>query len=85
MLNAKIMQLMHERDGERGLFARCLLSTVAGELVDVAIFAVLAFAGTLPLEVIAQIIVCNGLGKCLVEAVCFPVTKRVIRWAKSLE
>lgn len=85
LLNAKIMQLMHERDGERGLFARCLLSTVAGELVDVAIFAALAFTGTLPFEIIVQIIVCNGLGKCLVEAVCFPLTKRAIKWAKTLE
>lgn len=36
-------------------------------------------------EVIVQIIVCNGLGKCLVEAVCFPLTKRAIKWAKTLE
>lgn len=85
ILNAKIMQVMHERDGERGLFARCALSTLAGELVDMAIFATLAFAGTLPVETIAQIVVCNGLGKCLVEFVCFPVTERVINWAKSLE
>ena len=84
LANAKIMQLMHYRDGENRLFARCIGSTIVGEFLDMAIFAVLAFAFVLPLEVIAQMIVMNTCAKCAVEVVFYPITKRVIGWAKTL-
>ena len=86
LANARIMDAMHKRDGDSGLFIRCISSTVAGELLDMAVFAVLAFAFTLPWEVIGQMIVTNTCAKVAVEALLYPVvTKHVIGWAKSLE
>lgn len=86
LANARIMDALHKRDGEAGLFLRCISSTVVGELLDMAVFSVLAFAGVLPLEVIGQMIVTNTCAKVAVEALLYPVvTKHVIGWAKSLE
>ncbi len=83
--NAKIMQLMHDRDGERGLFARCMASTVVGEFLDMAVFVIVAFTGVLPLEVMVQLLVASPLVKCAVELVFYPiVTKHAILWAKEL-
>ena len=86
LANAKIMDVMHRSDGESNLFLRCISSTVAGEFLDMAVFAVLAFAGVLPWETIGQMVVTNTCAKVAVEAVFYPVvTRHAIRWAKSLE
>ena len=85
LANAKIMDMLHAKHGECGLFARCIASTVVGEFLDMAIFAVIAFAGVLPVEVIGQMIVTNTCAKIAVEALLYPVvTKNVIGWAKRL-
>ena len=86
LANAKIMDVMHRRDGESGLFLRCISSTVVGEFFDMAVFAVLAFAGVLPWPTIGQMIVTNTCAKVAVEAIFYPiVTRHVIKWAKSLK
>lgn len=83
--NAKIMQVMHDKNGERGLFARCMASTVVGEFLDMSVFIVVAFAGVLPIEVMAQLLVASPLVKVVVELVFYPVvTRRAIAWAKTL-
>lgn len=84
LANAKIMELMHNRDGERNLFARCIGSTIVGEFLDMAVFAFLAFLGVLPIEIIMQMVVANTCAKIAVEVVLYPVTKHVIKWAKTL-
>lgn len=85
LVNAKIMELMHSRDGERHLFARCIGSTIVGEFLDMAVFAFLAFLGVLPIEVILQMVVTNTCAKVAVEVALYPATKHVIGWAKTLE
>lgn len=85
LANAKIMDVMHSRFGESGLFARCIASTIVGEFLDMGIFAVLAFAGVLPWDIIGQMIVTNSCAKIATEAILYPiVTKHVIGWAKRL-
>lgn len=85
LANAGIMQAMHDRDGERNLFARCIGSTVVGEFLDMTIFAIAAFGGVLPWIVIGQMIVTNTCAKVAVETVFYPITNRVIAWAKQLQ
>ena len=86
MANAKIMDVLHIKNGDSKLATRCILSTIAGELLDMAIFAVIAFYSVFPLEIIGQMIITNSCAKIIVEIVLYPiVTKHVIRWAKSLE
>lgn len=83
--NAKIMQVMHDKDGESGLFARCMASTVVGEFLDMTVFVVVAFAGVLPIEVMFQLLVTSPIIKVVVELVFYPVvTRRAIAWAKTL-
>lgn len=85
LANAKIMDIFHAKDGESKLAFRCILSTVVGEFLDMAVFAFLAFVGVLPLEVLLQMIVTNTVAKTLVECLCYPLaTNHVIRWAKTL-
>lgn len=85
LLNCYIMQRMKDRDGEKRLGLRCILSTVIGETADMTIFAFVAFFGTLPVDAIVQIIIVSSVIKILVETVMYAVaTRKIIRWAKSL-
>ena len=47
LANAKVMQLMHNRDGERLFTLRAIVSTVVGEGVDTLIFFPIAFCGVI--------------------------------------
>ena len=83
--NAKIMQIMHARDGENKLALRCILSTLVGEALDMTIFGTLAFAGVLPAAVVFQMIWLNTLVKVGIECVLYAVaTRHIIGWAKVM-
>lgn len=83
--NAKIMDVMHAKHGENRLALRCISSTVIGEFLDMAVFALVAFSGTMPWQVLGQIIVSNTAAKVAVECALYPiVTRRAIAWAKRL-
>lgn len=84
-LNAKIMQVMHDRHGEKHLMARCVVSTFFGELSDAAVFNFGLFLGVLPVEVILATIVSFGLAKVLYEVAMYPVTRTVIKKVKALD
>ena len=83
-LNAKIMQIMHDRDGEPHLMRRCVLSTFAGELTDAAVFNICMFSFVLPWYVIAGTIITYGLAKVAYEVIVYPVTQFVIKKVKAL-
>ena len=86
LVNAWIMEKMHERDGEKHLMSRCLVSTVVGEMLDMIVFVVLAFSGRFPVETMVSIIIGSAIIKILVETAVYAVaTRHVISWAKSLE
>lgn len=87
-LNAKIMVSM--RDASRGkggfaLFARCIVSTLFGELCDSLIFITIAFLGTMPYSQILVMVVTQALFKTLYELVVFPVTNIVIKKVRGIE
>lgn len=84
-LNAKIMQAMHDRHGEKHLMARCVTSTLFGELSDAAVFNFGMFLGVMPVPVILATVVSFGLAKVAYEVVMFPVTKVVIGKVKQLD
>lgn len=84
--NAGIMEAMHRRDGEGRLALRCILSTVIGESIDMVTFSVLAFAGTMPLGVMAEVIISGVVLKSLWETIVYTLaTRRVIAWVKTLD
>lgn len=84
--NAKIMQIMHDNDGEKRLGFRCILSTVVGETLDMGIFTFIAFTGILPIEVMSQVLITGVILKSLWETVVYVLaTRHVIHWVKTLE
>ena len=85
LTNAKIMEVMHARDGESKLAWRCIASTIVGEFLDALTFALVAFLGTLPIEVILQMPALATVIKAGVECILYVlVTGKLIRWAKKL-
>ena len=83
-LNAKIMQIMHDHDGEKHLMRRCVTSTFVGALSDAAVFNILMFSFVLPWETIAFTIISYGLAKVAYEIVVYPLTQYVIKKVKAL-
>lgn len=83
LVNAKIMQKMKEAaDGM--LMLRCVLSTLAGETLDAAIFITVGFAGTMPVEALLSMVVAQAAFKTLYEVVAFPATRAAIMSARRL-
>lgn len=67
------------------LWTRTIGSTIAGEGVDTLVFTVIAFGGTIPNEVLVNLIISGYLFKVAIEAVFTPVTYRVVNWLKAVE
>lgn len=85
-LNAKIMVTMRDAAKEgKGLFLRCITSTLAGELCDSLIFVTIGFYGVMPIEAMVGMIFTQAAFKTLYEVVIFPVTNTVINKVKQLE
>lgn len=82
-INARIMHNMKQQTGENGLMLRCVLSTLFGETCDAFIFITIMFVGVLPLSVVLQMIVLQGLTKTVYEIVAYPITKQVIKKVKG--
>jgi len=69
----------------RWLWLRTIGSTVVGQALDTGVFVSLAFAGTVPPGVLAQIIAGQWLFKVLYEAAATPLTYAVVAWLKARE
>ena len=69
----------------RWLWTRTIGSTVVGELIDSALFVLIAFWGVLPGALIVEVIISNYIFKTLVEIVLTPVTYGVVRFLKKRE
>jgi uncharacterized integral membrane protein (TIGR00697 family) len=87
-LNAKILVTMRDAsksNGDFALFARCIISTFAGELCDSLIFIAIAFIGAMPITQILTMVVTQAVFKTLYEMVAFPVTNIVIKKVRGIE
>jgi uncharacterized integral membrane protein (TIGR00697 family) len=69
----------------RWLWVRTIGSTLVGQAFDSAIFIGLAFAGTVPLGVLAGIVVAQWGAKVVYEAAATPFTYLAVGWLKSRE
>ena len=89
MVNAYVMSRMKSRSARpssvAGFSLRAIMSTLWGEGVDSAIFFPLAFAGTLPWNVIVTLCVTQALLKTLYEILVLPVTIKVVRILRNHE
>ena len=82
LVNAKIMEKM--KNG-KSLFGRCVLSTFIGEGLDALIFITIAFIGTMPMNTLLTMIICQATFKTVYEIVCFPITRKLIIKAQGLK
>lgn len=85
MINAWVMEEMHERHGERYFALRAILSTIAGEGADSIIFFPIAFGGTMPASALLTLIVTQVILKTMYEVVVLPITIQVVRYFKKIE
>ncbi len=69
----------------RWLWTRTIGSTIVGELVDSAIFIVIAFLGILPNSLLITLIISNYIFKTVVEILFTPVTYKVVKFLKVKE
>ena len=69
----------------RQLWLRTISSTLVGQVVDTALFILIAFTGVLPNSLLWTLIVSNYLFKCGVEILFTPVTYWVTGWLKQQE
>jgi len=84
-VNAFVMARLKVLTGGKKLWTRTLGSTVAGQAVDTVVFCLIAFAGTLPNEVLISIIASNYVFKVGIEALMTPVTYLVVSRLKKAE
>ena len=83
-VNAYVMVWLKAK-AEKHLMIRCVLSTLIGEGLDAMIFITIAFVGTMSMTDLLTMIVAQALFKTVFEVIVYPVTRIVIRKAKSLE
>jgi uncharacterized integral membrane protein (TIGR00697 family) len=69
----------------RWLFSRTIGSTVVGEGVDTLLFVFIAFAGTVPMELLTAVMVSNYVFKVGFEVVATPLTYTIVRYLKRVE
>jgi uncharacterized integral membrane protein (TIGR00697 family) len=69
----------------RQLWLRTIGSTLVGQVVDTALFILIAFTGVVPNSLIWTLIVSNYLFKCGVEILFTPVTYWLTGWLKQQE
>ena len=81
LVNVGVMVKLKEKFS-KSLFIRAISSTLAGQFLDNALFAVVAFAFVLPAEAILSMIVGGTLFEVLYEVVFYPITKTAIMKAK---
>lgn len=83
-VNAYLMKVLKNKYSDY-LFARCSISTLFGEGLDAILFISIAFAGTMPTELLITMIICQAAFKILYEIIIYPVTRYVINWMRKLE
>lgn len=84
-VNSYVMARMKVWMQGRHLWMRTIGSTLCGELVDSALFYVIAFAGIWPQEQLIKVIIAQYVLKTAWEVVMTPVTYRVVAFLKRHE
>lgn len=80
LTNSKIMTSSKEK---HSLFYRAITSTIAGQLLDNAIFAFVAFYQILPIASILMMIIGATMFETVYEIIFYPLTKKIINRLKK--
>lgn len=85
LVNAYVLARLKVAMEGRHLWVRTIGSTLAGQLLDSAIFITIAFAGIMPVEVLLTAIVTQWLVKSAYEALATPLTYAVVGFLKRAD
>lgn len=85
LVNAYVLARLKVAMEGRHLWVRTIGSTLAGQLLDSAIFITIAFAGMMPVEVLLTAIVTQWLVKSAYEALATPLTYAVVGFLKRAD
>jgi uncharacterized integral membrane protein (TIGR00697 family) len=83
--NSFVLAKMKIATKGRWLWTRTIGSTLVGQGLDSLVFMTLAFAGTIPLSVLAGAIVVQWLSKSAYEAIATPLTYVIVNFLKKRE
>jgi uncharacterized integral membrane protein (TIGR00697 family) len=83
--NTYVLARLKLLTGGKMLWVRTIGSTLAGQLVDSAIFYPIAFAGIWVTDTLIKIVIFNWVFKVVLEAVFTPLTYVVVRALKKAE
>ncbi len=83
IMNAYVMANMKIATKGKGLWYRMIGSSAVGSLLDTVIFSLLAFAGTMPWDVLVQLMVTVFCIKIVTEICVSPLTLHVIKFVKK--
>lgn len=84
-LNSFVLAKMKLRSKGKDLWQRLIGSTFVGQAADTVIFTVLAFAGTLPVSALINIMLTVYVIKLALEVLLLPLTYRIVAALKRLE
>ena len=85
LANSFVMSRMKLRTQGEKLWLRAMASTVVGQLLDTALFVLIAFAGSIPNGLVAAAIISGWIFKVVYEAAAMPITYYIVRKLKALE
>ncbi|NLW60014.1 MAG: queuosine precursor transporter [Firmicutes bacterium] len=84
-LNSALLSKLKVATAGRWLWLRTIFSTLVGEGVDTALFIVIGFGGTIPLNLLVNLILAQYLWKVTYEILVTPLTYLVVGWLKRRE
>jgi uncharacterized integral membrane protein (TIGR00697 family) len=86
-VNSYVLAKMKVAMNGKGMRARFVASTVAGEAVDSSLFYPLAFygSGIMPNELVPVLMLSQFVTKTLVEIAFLPITVRIVKFLKKAE
>lgn len=83
--NSYVLAKMKVISKGKGMAARFIVSTIFGQLVDTFIFAIIAFAGIMPTDVLISVIITGWLFKVIWELLALPISIPLVKWLKKVE
>lgn len=84
-VNSMVMSKMKVSSQGRNFSLRAIVSTILGESCDSVLFITIAFACTIPLMVLVQMIILQIILKTLYEIIVLPVTIQVVKIVRKYE
>jgi uncharacterized integral membrane protein (TIGR00697 family) len=84
-INSMIMSKMKVMSRGKNFSLRAIVSTLFGESCDSLIFITMAFAGTVPFNILLQMMILQVVLKTSYEIVILPVTIRIVKFVREYE